>query len=69
MNSFTIIMWTALGVIGLVLFMKYRVSTIESNLLDKSEARKVSIDFIKEFVGVDVEEWDVYSVYWYDHEA
>ncbi|WP_144494964.1 CPBP family intramembrane glutamic endopeptidase [Bacillus pumilus] len=69
MNSFTIIVWTALGVIGLVLFMKYRVSTIESNLLDKSEARKVSIDFIKEFVGVDVEEWDVYSVYWYDHET
>lgn len=69
MNSITFILWTALGVIGLVLFMKYRVSTIESNLLDKSEARKVSINFIKEFVGVDVEEWDVYSVYWYDHDT
>ncbi|PCK23450.1 CPBP family intramembrane metalloprotease domain-containing protein [Bacillus pumilus] len=69
MNSFTFILWTGLGVIGLVLFMKYRVATIESNLLDKSEARKVSIDFMKEFVGLDVEEWDVYSVYWYDHET
>lgn len=69
MDSITFILWAGLGLIGLFLFTKYRVSTIESNLLDRSEARKVSIDFIREFVGIDVEEWDVYSVYWYDHET
>ncbi|MFJ5965794.1 CPBP family intramembrane glutamic endopeptidase [Bacillus sp. NPDC093026] len=55
--------------IGIVLFLKYKTSTIESNLLDKREAREISIEFIKEFVGVNVDEWDVYSVYWYDHET
>lgn len=69
MNSMTFILWSGLGVIGLFLFAKYRVSTIESNLLDKIEARKVGIDFIREFVGIDVESWEVYSVYWYDHET
>ncbi|OLP65793.1 Sporulation-killing factor biosynthesis protein SkfC [Bacillus pumilus] len=69
MNSFPFILWTGFGVVGLVLFLKFRISTIESNLLDKSEARHVSIEFIKEFVGIDVDEWDVYSVYWYDHET
>ena len=69
MNSMTFILWSGLGVIGLFLFAKYRVSTIESNLLDKIEARKVGIDFIREFVGIDVEAWEVYSVYWYDHET
>ncbi|MES1036215.1 CPBP family intramembrane glutamic endopeptidase [Bacillus pumilus] len=69
MNSIPFILWTVFGLIGLFLFTKYRVSTIESNLLDRSEARKVSIDFIREFVGIDVEEWDVYSVYWYEHET
>ena len=61
MNSMTFILWSGLGVIGLFLFAKYRVSTIESNLLDKIEARKVGIDFIREFVGIDVEAWEVYS--------
>lgn len=69
MNSLSLVFWSILAVVGLLLFIKFKPPTIASLLLSKDEAKEISIQFIKEFVGIDVENWDFYSVYWYDHDT
>ncbi|MFB5932303.1 CPBP family intramembrane glutamic endopeptidase [Peribacillus frigoritolerans] len=64
-----IILLSLLGVIGFVLFLKYRPKSYESILIDKEEAINISTRHIKKLTNIDVSDWQPYCMYWYDRET